>query len=261
MPTLCRERQLPWDDTLPRGLPRKPTLQTSAEFPGLPVFRKFVAQHCWTSCRRIPFATLSNLAAPSPPLVTWPSSEMRSRWTDVLREMPCQCIASLSRVTSGTSWFLWTMATRLSQYHANFLRGLVRWYGCETATGRPRQHHQAKIGLPRRARPHGSRVSSEWVGTRWRHAHVTAGLHSVDLAYVWTRTAHCSATLSATLSSLTSEVLTQAQGSTVADVPCSTEAHTRFCDDPSSTVVPYRCQESHSQVHQQQKGTPGIVVE
>ena len=104
------------------------------------------------------------------------------RWTDVLREMQCQCISSLSRVTSGTSWFLWTMATRLSQYHANFLGGPVRWYGCETATGRPRQHHQAKIGLPRRARPHGSRVSSEWVGTRWRHAHVTAGVQSVDLA-------------------------------------------------------------------------------
>ena len=27
MPTPCRERQLPWDDTRPRGLPPKPTLQ------------------------------------------------------------------------------------------------------------------------------------------------------------------------------------------------------------------------------------------
>ena len=44
MQTPCRERQLPWDDTLPRGLPRKPTLQTAAEFPGLPVFWEFVAQ-------------------------------------------------------------------------------------------------------------------------------------------------------------------------------------------------------------------------
>ena len=47
---------------------------------------------------------------------------------------------------------------------------------------------------------------------------------------VWTRTAHCSVTLSATPSSQASEVPTQAGGSTVADVPCSTEAHTRFCD-------------------------------
>ena len=44
MQTPCRERQLQWDDTLPRGLPRKPTLQTAAEFPGLPVFWEFVAQ-------------------------------------------------------------------------------------------------------------------------------------------------------------------------------------------------------------------------
>ena len=29
-------------------------------------------------------------------------------------------------VTSGTSLFLWTMATRFSQYHANFLRDPVR---------------------------------------------------------------------------------------------------------------------------------------
>ena len=43
-PTPCRERQLPWDETLPRGLPRKPTLQTAAELPGLPVFWEFDAQ-------------------------------------------------------------------------------------------------------------------------------------------------------------------------------------------------------------------------
>mmetsp|Transcript_50407 Transcript_50407/g.133938 ORF Transcript_50407/g.133938 Transcript_50407/m.133938 type:complete len:731 (-) Transcript_50407:310-2502(-) len=42
--TPCRERQLPWEETLPRGLPRMPTLQTAAEFPGLPVFWEFVAQ-------------------------------------------------------------------------------------------------------------------------------------------------------------------------------------------------------------------------
>ena len=44
MPTSCRERQLPWDDTLPRGLPRKPSLQTAAEFSGLPVLWEFVTQ-------------------------------------------------------------------------------------------------------------------------------------------------------------------------------------------------------------------------
>ena len=49
--------------------------------------------------------------------------------------------------------------------------------------------------------------------------------------YVWTRTAHCSATFSATLSSLASVVPTQAEGSTVADVPSSSVAYTRFCDD------------------------------
>ena len=32
------------------------------------------------------------------------------------------------------------MATRFSQYHADFLADPVRWYECETATGRPRQH-------------------------------------------------------------------------------------------------------------------------
>ena len=31
------------------------------------------------------------------------------------QELPCQCISSLSRVTSGTRRFLWTTATRLSQ--------------------------------------------------------------------------------------------------------------------------------------------------
>ena len=48
---------------------------------------------------------------------------------------------------------------------------------------------------------------------------------------VWTRAAHCSATLSATPCSRASKVPTQARGSTVADVPGSTEAHPRFCDD------------------------------
>ena len=55
--------------------------------------------------------------------------------------------------------------------------------------------------------------------------HVTAGVQSVDLANVWTRAAHCSATLSATPSSRASKVPTQTRGSTVADVPCSTEPH------------------------------------
>ena len=43
-PTPCRVRQLPGDNTLPRGLLRKLTLQTAAGFPGLPVFRMFFAQ-------------------------------------------------------------------------------------------------------------------------------------------------------------------------------------------------------------------------
>ena len=87
-------------------------------------------------------------------------------------------------VISGNFWYesvLWTMATRFSQYHANFLAGPVRWYECETATGRPRQHLQTN-GLPRCARPHGPRVSTEWVATCSRDAHVTVGIHSVDLA-------------------------------------------------------------------------------
>jgi len=94
--------------------------------------------------------------------------------------MPCHCISWLSRVTSGTSRFLWTMATRFSQYHANFLAGPVRWYGCETATGRPRQHHQKWFAAMRS--PSWTAVSNEWVATCWRHAHVTAGVHSVDVA-------------------------------------------------------------------------------
>ena len=68
-------------------------------------------------------------------------------------------------------------------------------------------------GLPRCARPHGPRVSSEWVGPMSR------------LASKARRTAHCRATLSATPSSLASEVSTQVRGSTVADVLSSTEAH------------------------------------
>ena len=41
---------------------------------------------CWTTCRRILFATLTNLAAPSPPLETWPLAEMRSQSE---ASMPC----------------------------------------------------------------------------------------------------------------------------------------------------------------------------
>ena len=51
-------------------------------------------RHCWTSCRRIPFATLSNSAAPSPPLVTWRMSEMRSRSE---ASMPCSRATTVSR--------------------------------------------------------------------------------------------------------------------------------------------------------------------
>ena len=51
-------------------------------------------RHCWTSCRRIPFATLSNSAASSPPLVTWPLSEMRSRSE---ASMPCSRATTVSR--------------------------------------------------------------------------------------------------------------------------------------------------------------------
>ena len=37
------------------------------------------------------------------------------RWAVVFRELPCQCLSSLSRVTSSTRRFLWATATRLSQ--------------------------------------------------------------------------------------------------------------------------------------------------
>ena len=40
---------------------------------------------------------------------------------------------------------LWAIATRFSQYPANCLAGPVRWYECETATGRPRQHLQQMV--------------------------------------------------------------------------------------------------------------------
>ena len=48
-------------------------------------------------------------------------------------------------------------------------------------TGRPRQHLQTN-GWPRCARPHGPHVSTEWVAACSRGAHVTVGIHSVDLA-------------------------------------------------------------------------------
>ena len=78
--------------------------------------------------------------------------------------------------------FLWTTAQVFRRCHAGILGGPVRWYGCGTGTGRPRQHHQGKWCLPRHVRPHGPQVSGEWVGTCWGHAHVAAGVLSVDLA-------------------------------------------------------------------------------
>jgi len=70
----------------------------------------------------------------------------------VLRELPCQCFTLLAKVTSGTSRFLWTMATRLSQCHENFLGDLVRRY--ETGQALANLGKSSKQnGLPRRARP------------------------------------------------------------------------------------------------------------
>ena len=65
---------------------------------------------------------------------------------------------------------------------------------------------------------------------------------------VWIRTAYCSATFSATLSCLTSVVPTQAESSTVADVPSSTVAHTRFCDDHMLDIAACQWSSSYSSV-------------
>ena len=204
----------------------------------------------------------------------------------MLKELPCQCISSLSQVTSGTCGQRQRVFRRC---HAGILGGPVRWYGCGTGTGRPRQHHQGKGGLPRHVRPHGPQVSGEWVGTCRGHAHVAAGVHNVDLAKcVDTHGSlqrhtlgdavqsgfrgsrenrsgagpfHPDSTAALPLQCLLSPknegqncreesnskgVLAshtlhrnrwssirsvEAGGLTVADVPCSTEAHTRFCDD------------------------------
>ena len=98
-------------------------------------------------------------------------------------------------------------------------------------------------GLPRHIRPHGLQVSGEWVGT-------CRGMPGSLLAYiawtsanVWTHTAPCSATLSAAPPSLASEVpAKQAGGSTVIDVPFSTEVYQDSATALRSTVVPYSCQ-------------------
>ena len=97
------------------------------------------------------------------------------------------------------------MATRCSQYHANFLAGPVRWYECETATGRPRQHLQTngllalmdRVSLLNGSQPVREMPMSLLVCTAWTSPNV------------WIRTAYCSATFSATLSCLTSMVPTQ----------------------------------------------------
>ena len=118
------------------------------------------------------------------------------RWADVLRELPCQSFSSLSRVTSGTRRFLWATATRLSRCDANILGDPVRWFGCGTGTGSPRHHHQGKIvclgmlalmdrvSLVNRLEPVGDMPMSLLAFKAWISPNV------------WTRAAHCSATLS-----------------------------------------------------------------
>ena len=82
---------------------------------------------------------------------------------------------------SDTSRFLWTLAMRFSQYHEDFLQVLH----ASMSAKQPRADHgniSKQNGLPQCARPHGPRVSAEWVATCSRDAHVTVGMHSVDLA-------------------------------------------------------------------------------
>ena len=77
----------------------------------------------------------------------------------------------------------------------------------------------------------------------------------------------CSATLSAAPPSLASEVpAKQAGGSTVTDVPFSTEVYTRFCDgyapDGGAEFVPRSRSPGHQQLPRSslRRGTIGIVV-
>ena len=86
--------------------------------------------------------------------------------------------------------------------------------------------------LPRCARPHGPRVSSEWVGTCWRH-----GVQSVDLAkYVDTRGSlqrHTLAVQSGFRRFHTGSKLNRCRRAEQHGGP------PRFYNDPSLTVVPY----------------------
>ena len=149
-------------------------------------------------------------------------------------------------MTSGTSRFLWSMATRLSQYHANFLGGPIRWYGCETATGRPRQHHQAKKVCREVLEPVGDMPMSLLAYTAWTSP------------YVWTRNR------SLQRHTLGDAVQSDFRGSHTGPRlnrcrrAVQHGTHTRFCDDPSLTVVPYRCQKSHSPVYQQLPRSHGL---
>ena len=88
-------------------------------------------------------------------------------------------------VITGDFWYASVLvgtATRLSQVLCKHSWGSCTLVWMRAATGRPRQHKQRKNCLPRHARPHGPRVSGEWVGTCWAQAHVSAGVQSVDLA-------------------------------------------------------------------------------
>ena len=136
----------------------------------------------------------------------------------------CQCISSLSRVTSGTRRFLWAAAMRLSQVSTNTLEDPVHWFGCGD------RHWQSFTSSPKKI------VCLDMLALRVSPVNGLEPVEDMPMSLLASKreprqtcghAAHCSATLSAKPSIRALRIPTQTRGSTVADVPFS--------------IVPYQC--------------------
>ena len=83
---------------------------------------------------------------------------------------------------AGDFWYASVFVDNGNASFAGVMQTFLGILNAGMGVGQALAKHQGKNGLPRRARPHETQVSGEWVGTCWGHAHVTAGVHSVDLA-------------------------------------------------------------------------------
>ena len=112
-------------------------------------------------------------------------------------------------VIAGDFWYASVLVDNGNACFAGVMQaflGVLYAGGCGTGTGRPRQHHQGKGGLPRHVLPYGPQVSGNGLEPVGDMPMSLLAYTSWTSPNVWTRTAPCSATLSATPSSLASEV-------------------------------------------------------